>query len=296
MNADFCHNEGQTNYDHLPVDVKQSVEFASRVRDEFGISIVHLTGGEPTLHPHLIELIGELSGQGLSVQMTTNGDSKVDLLRDAIQAGLSSVNFSMHAIDTDDFMAMQALKVFNRPRDKYDQLMIAKEQNIEMALGLTEVRFNTVLVNERITGRVLDFAMERGIPIRLMRNLNMVNESEAALQNLLRGRGLNPAKLQVAVGDSGGSGTVYFRAGLESGVKVKRFGDVYLESICTLCPIKDTPECRERFYGMRYGIAVDTHLPEVRLCIDRDDGQVRVDPESIFQEPHYSALRNTYLG
>lgn len=38
-----------------------------------GARILHLMGGEPTLHPRLLEIVEKLSRMGLSVGLVTNG-------------------------------------------------------------------------------------------------------------------------------------------------------------------------------------------------------------------------------
>lgn len=49
--CDFCHNEGADDYLHTPIDINETVDFCNKARDEFGLTVTHLTGGEPTLHP-----------------------------------------------------------------------------------------------------------------------------------------------------------------------------------------------------------------------------------------------------
>jgi hypothetical protein len=159
------------------------------------------------------------------------------------------------------------------------------------------VKLNTVVIKEDITGKVIDFAIEREIPIRLMRNLNNVEESDRIIDRLLSERRLYPIKEQEAVGDSGGSGTVFGLAesmAHEPDIKVKKFGEVYLESICNDCPLKNTSRCREKFYGIRIGVNSETLQNEVRLCIDRDDPETVVSPNDIFEGKHYKALKNNY--
>ncbi len=63
---------------------------------ELGCRKIHLSGGEPTLHPHLAELIAHITGRGLRVTMTTNATlinrERAGLLA---EAGLNGVNVSI---------------------------------------------------------------------------------------------------------------------------------------------------------------------------------------------------------
>jgi MoaA/NifB/PqqE/SkfB family radical SAM enzyme len=57
-----------------------------------------LTGGEPTLHPDLTEIIGYATGKGMKVMMVSNGGLfKPHKLREYIAAGLSSFVISIDA-------------------------------------------------------------------------------------------------------------------------------------------------------------------------------------------------------
>jgi len=293
----FCHNEGAIDYVHAPIDIEEIVEFSRKARDEFGLNVVHLTGGEPTLHPQIVELTKSLKDADFQVRMTTNGDLEPELLDKIIDAGVDSINFSLHAITPEDFQATQALSNLRKKPDYFSFLIDRKLSNISRARLRTNVKLNSVVINSEITGRLIDYALKEQIPLRLMRNLNNIEESDFLIEKLLSERGLKPIREQIAKGDSGGSGTVYGYTdseGKEAEVKVKKFGTVYLESICDGCVLRDTPRCRERFYGMRVGVNPQTHETEVGLCIDREDGEASVSPEQIFKGRHYEALKKNY--
>jgi len=295
--CDFCHNEGADDYLQTPIDIDETVDFCKKARSEFGLTVAHLTGGEPTLHPQVVDLVKALKKADFNVQMTTNGDLNPRLLDEILEAGVNSINFSLHAITPDGFRRTQALGGLIHKPEYYEFLIKRKKSNIEKARQSVRVKLNTVVINEKITGDVIDFAIESSLPLRLMRNLNNIEESDSIINALLSERGLIPTKEQEAIGDSGGSGTVYGFANerhCNPDVKVKKFGAVYLDSICEGCPLKNTPRCRERFYGMRIGVNPETLQNEVRLCIDRDDSEVVVAPQRIFEGEHHEALRNNY--
>ena len=292
----FCHNEGSNDYRHSPIDIPETVDFAKKVRQEFGLEVAHLTGGEPTLHPQLIELITSLRDANLKVKMTSNGDFHPDLLNEIVSAGVESINFSLHAINAEDYRATQSTLVQNKSKEYYDFLVKRKKRNIDKARQLIKTKLNTIFITRQITGKVLDFAIEEKIPIRLMRNLDEVKKSNEILCNILEQRGLVPIKEQFATGDSGGSGIVYgyLNKPISPDVKVKKFGDVYLSSICDECNFKHTDKCRERFYGMRISMNLKTGENEVRLCIDKEGQEAVVSLEDIFKGKHYQALKDNY--
>lgn len=295
----FCHNEGSSDNLQLPMNIDKTMPFLEKARDSFGLNVIHLTGGEPTLHPQLTEVITRLKDKNFEVQMTTNGNFNPELLNRIIDSGLNSVNFSLHAITPIDFRKTQIPKEKDSNLDYFDSIIRKKKNNIERAKGKMRVKLNTVVVNQEITGKVFDFAIENEIPLRLMRNLNSIKESDEVIEKLLLRRDLVPIREQEAIGDSGGSGTVYGfdRSSLKSvDIKVKKFGDVYLKTICDECFLRNTSKCREKFYGIRLGVNPKTLNNEVRLCIDRDDPNVLINPDRIFKGSYYEALLNNYVN
>jgi len=66
---------------------------------ERGRHRVVLSGGEPTIHPHFIEIVGEARSLGYQwIQVVTNGRmlARKDFLEACLDAGLSELTFSIH--------------------------------------------------------------------------------------------------------------------------------------------------------------------------------------------------------
>lgn len=65
-----------------------------------GCRKIHITGGEPTLHPDLVEFIAHSAGHGLRVTMTSNGTLiDKDRAKQLAAAGLHGVNISIDSPD-----------------------------------------------------------------------------------------------------------------------------------------------------------------------------------------------------
>ena len=83
----FCHNRqlvlAPEEYEEIPFDF---IESFVRENSEFLDGIV-VTGGEPTLHKDLPELIRRIRGLGMRVKLDTNGTNP-EMLEDLIKAGL----------------------------------------------------------------------------------------------------------------------------------------------------------------------------------------------------------------
>ncbi|MFB7912161.1 radical SAM protein [Kitasatospora sp. NPDC056076] len=78
------------------------------VTKAFGADEVHLTGGEPTLHKEVPSLVSALTGMGLSVGMTSNGERGRQVMPDCSAAGLHRVNVSVFGTTAEELQAVQS--------------------------------------------------------------------------------------------------------------------------------------------------------------------------------------------
>ena len=69
--CNFCHMEG--NHHSGSVDnPAQLVETLAPLKDRYGLDEVHLTGGEPSIHPQIVQHVAALTAAGYAVKITTN--------------------------------------------------------------------------------------------------------------------------------------------------------------------------------------------------------------------------------
>jgi 8-oxo-dGTP pyrophosphatase MutT (NUDIX family) len=74
----------------LPATVTADEEFAAALmalREALGLEELHLTCGEPTLHPHLARVVQMGHDLGFGVCMTSNGENGARVLADCARAG-----------------------------------------------------------------------------------------------------------------------------------------------------------------------------------------------------------------
>lgn len=90
--CDGCYRENVTN-SHKPLDVvRQEVETFRELRNSDGISIA---GGDPLMHPEIVEIVRMIAGMGLKPIINTNGGKlTMELLRELKKAGV--VGFTFH--------------------------------------------------------------------------------------------------------------------------------------------------------------------------------------------------------
>jgi cyclic pyranopterin phosphate synthase len=130
-------------------------------------SSIRLTGGEPTLYKNLIPLITGLKKLNIpEIKMTTNGHLLEKHAMDYKQAGLTSTNISLDALDPEVFYAINKRHALQQTLDGIEAAMAA---------GL-KVKINCVLmkaVNENQILKIFSYCKERNIPLRFLELMQM---------------------------------------------------------------------------------------------------------------------------
>lgn len=96
-NCPYCINSATDTTLELPFH--KAKENIRKAIEEFGVKEAVILGGEPTLYPHLFELIEFLKKQGLRrVGITTNGIKLKDkqFFEDLLWTGVNFINISFH--------------------------------------------------------------------------------------------------------------------------------------------------------------------------------------------------------
>jgi cyclic pyranopterin phosphate synthase len=128
-----------------------------------GVRRVRLTGGEPLLHPAVVEVVGFLGSLGLDdLAITTNATRLERYARPLREAGLMRVNVSLDTLDTSRFHRMTR-------GGKLDVVL----RGIEAALGagFDEIKLNAVVVRGENDGELehlTRWSWERGIVPRFL--------------------------------------------------------------------------------------------------------------------------------
>jgi cyclic pyranopterin phosphate synthase len=137
-----------------PVDeLMQDNEILRLVRlfANLGFYKFRLTGGEPTVRPHIVDLVRGITGTpGVrSLTMTTNGVLFSRLAEDLAKAGLQRVNFSLDTLDANKF---NRLTRRGNLEDVWAGIQAAEDA------GLTPVKINAVVVRHYNEEDVVDLA------------------------------------------------------------------------------------------------------------------------------------------
>lgn len=129
-----------------------------------GLRKLRLTGGEPSLRRDLPEIIASAAAVGdiEKIALTTNGtqlDRRVALWRDA---GLTHLNVSVDALDTERFQAITG-------HDRLPEILRGLE--VARGLGFRAIKLNAVLLkdlNDDLLPQWFDFLRERDVTVRFI--------------------------------------------------------------------------------------------------------------------------------
>lgn len=134
-----------------------------------GVTKLRLTGGEPTIRPHLTEIIRAFKSfpNINEVSMTTNALILSRKAQEFKDAGLDRINVSIDTLDADRFKFMTR-------GGRLDMVW----QGIQEAerVGLTPIKLNTVVLrghNERDVHRMAELTLERDWQVRFLEIMPM---------------------------------------------------------------------------------------------------------------------------
>jgi cyclic pyranopterin phosphate synthase len=256
------------------LSVKMAPDMAFRravrtVAKAFDASEVHLTGGEPTLHAEVSSLVSALTGMGLSVGMTSNGERGRQVMPDCSAAGLNRVNVSVFGTTADELRAVQSERF--KSAGLADAKIRAAEQTIRAAVSNgVKVSVNIVVPGMAHVGRVVNLIESHGqyADVRMLTSIQDGAESIAAISEVLARVGAEPVLRTFTAGTSD-ERTLYRALGSRA-VYVKRLLPVRLPDTCVSCRFNNDTDCQEGYYGIRlYRTEQGEYM--VGVCIQRMD-------------------------
>ena len=141
--AKFVHRDELLTDDELLAVVRAAAKI--------GFHKIRLTGGEPTVRPHLVDIVREIAATpGIDeIAMTTNGLLLARMARDLRDAGLTRVNVSIDTLQPERFTAMTR---GGKIEKVWAGIAAAEEA------GLTPIKLNAVVVRGQNDHEVADLA------------------------------------------------------------------------------------------------------------------------------------------
>jgi cyclic pyranopterin phosphate synthase len=148
---------------------------------DLGFDKVRLTGGEPTLRAHIVDIVrGIASTPGIcSVSMTTNGVLLSRLAKPLAEAGLQRVNIS---IDTLNPVKFNRLTRWGDLEDVWEGIQAAEQA------GLRPIKLNTVIVagyNEKDSIELARLTLEHSWQVRFIEMMPFAGATDVQLTHLV---------------------------------------------------------------------------------------------------------------
>jgi radical SAM protein with 4Fe4S-binding SPASM domain len=134
-----------TSKDRLNLDIyKKYINDLSN----FGLEDVHLTGGEPTLHPDLPNMISYAVNKNINVRLITNGYMlNASKLKKYMEYGLSSIMISLDGLERTHNMIRGKNDAFNKT---INNIQIAKELGYNIRINAVISKLNMHELNDLI--------------------------------------------------------------------------------------------------------------------------------------------------
>jgi cyclic pyranopterin phosphate synthase len=129
-----------------------------------GVERVRLTGGEPTVRAHVVDLVARLAPRVRELVMTTNGHRLPELARPLAGAGLRGVNVSLDTLDAARFARLTS---------GGDLATVIAGIDAAIAAGLA-VKLNAVALageNDGELAALCAFAWDRGVTLRFIEHM-----------------------------------------------------------------------------------------------------------------------------
>lgn len=256
----------------LPAAIPANVEFGHAIaalRDALDLTEVHLTGGEPTLHPAVAKLTTLAVDAGYRVAMTSNGERGEHVLAACGAAGLDRVNFSIFGTTAAELAEVQHAR-YRKPAVAQRKIDALHRSIAECEAHGIKGSANIVVLDHTHAPRVHRLLDEYSphLSVRLLNSLDHGEVSVEAIERILAERGAIAEARYVTAGVSGAR-TAYRLPGGRR-VYFKQIRPVRLPETCAGCRFNNDTDCQEGFYGVR--LYYDrTGRYQVGVCIQRMD-------------------------
>lgn len=158
----YCKPQADGNGTRRLTD-RNRAEIVRFLFEQYGLSQVRVTGGEPLLYPRLLELIATLReiAPNLSVAMTTNAQGLAGQATALRGVGLDRLNISMDTLDPNRYRAMTGGEL--RP--------VLEGIDAAIAAGFPPPKLNCVVLrgeNDTEVAALAAWAFERGCEMRFL--------------------------------------------------------------------------------------------------------------------------------
>jgi uncharacterized radical SAM superfamily Fe-S cluster-containing enzyme len=155
MNCPLCFSEARPGFSLTLEEVEQMLD--DFVRTEGAPEVLQFSGGEPTIHPQIIDFIGAAKARGIrSVMLNTNGKriANDDAFLERLSQARPSIYFQF------DGFSSETYRLLRGEPDILKEKLRALDRLARIGLNVTLVPAIERGVNEHEVGRIIDFAIQ----------------------------------------------------------------------------------------------------------------------------------------
>jgi uncharacterized radical SAM superfamily Fe-S cluster-containing enzyme len=155
MNCPLCFSEARPGFNLTMEEVEQMLD--DFVRTEGTPEVVQFSGGEPTIHPQIIEFVRAAKVRGIrSVMINTNGKriAKDNGFLEHLNEVRPSLYFQFDGFDRETY------RILRGEPDILEEKLRALDRLAEIGLNVTLVPAIERGVNEHEVGKIIDFAIK----------------------------------------------------------------------------------------------------------------------------------------
>jgi GTP 3',8-cyclase len=193
---------------------------------------IRITGGEPTLSPHLLQHVRTAAWLVPTVGMTSNGVVLEQQLPGLREAGLNRLNISLDSADAEGFAR-------STRRDRFASVLAAVRA--AKVAGFTPLKLNAVATNDTDAPALARLAIREGVHLRFIELMDIgVSQADwsirhvpsTLLQDQLRAGGL---AISESVDRDEPTSRVWTIAGVDPGMTTIGFITTVSEPFCATC-------------------------------------------------------------
>ena len=155
MDCPLCFSEARPGFNLTMEEVEQMLD--DFVRTEGTPEVIQFSGGEPTIHPQIIDFVRAAKSRGIdSVMINTNGKriAKDDRFLEQLKEVRPSLYFQFDGFDSETY------RILRGEPDILEEKLRALDRLSEIGLNVTLVPAVERRVNEHEVGKIIDFAIK----------------------------------------------------------------------------------------------------------------------------------------
>jgi uncharacterized radical SAM superfamily Fe-S cluster-containing enzyme len=155
MNCPLCFSEAQPGFNLTMEEVEQMLD--DFVRTEGAPEVVQFSGGEPTIHPQIIDFVWAAKSRGIPfVMINTNGKriARDEGFLEQLNEVRPSLYFQFDGFDSETY------RILRGEPDLLEEKIRALDRLAEIGLNVTLVPAIERGVNEHEVGKIIEFAVK----------------------------------------------------------------------------------------------------------------------------------------